>query len=162
MGAAFVADALHPGMLLVVHVLGIERRVVEQNLDAVGARFLQASHGPVIEQVGQTTGTGLVVSGLLIRQQQAGVLGAALRRRQPPLRIEQDGAGVWGQDFGDQRLEFFHHGVGNLRAFFLSQRFLQRAALVHGGGSDNTTLVGYSFEAGEFSRGELHGISPPG
>ena len=41
-GAALVAKALDPGMLEVVDLLGIERRVVEQDLDAVGAGFLQA------------------------------------------------------------------------------------------------------------------------
>ena len=81
-------------MLEVIDVLGIERRVVEQDLDAVGAGFLQAADRPVIEQVGQAAGAGLVVAGLLIGEQQAGVLGAALGGGQSPLGVEQDGAGM--------------------------------------------------------------------
>ena len=102
-GAALVADALDPGVLLVVDVLGIEGRVVEQNLDAVRAGFFQAARRPVVEQIAQAAGTGLVVSGLLIGEQQAGVLGAALGGGQSPLGIEQDGAGMRGENFGDQR-----------------------------------------------------------
>src|SRR5258708_5070317 len=48
-GAALVANALDPGMLLVVHVLGIGWSVVEQNLDAVGARLFQAFRRPAVE-----------------------------------------------------------------------------------------------------------------
>ena len=82
---------------------GIERRVVEQNLHAVGAGFFQAARGPVIEQVAEAARAGLVVAGLFIGEQQAGILGAALGGGQSPLGIEQDGAGMRGQDFGDQR-----------------------------------------------------------
>ena len=39
-------------------------------------------------------------------------------------------------------LELFHHGVGDVAAFFLGERFLQRAALVHGGGGDDAAVVG--------------------
>ncbi len=37
--AALIPNALHPGMLFIVNIFGIERRVVKQNLDAVRARF---------------------------------------------------------------------------------------------------------------------------
>ena len=60
----------------------------------------------------------------------------------------------------DQGFEFFHHGVGDFAAFFLGQRFLQRAALVHGSGGDDAAFVGDFFEAGEFARGKLHGNPP--
>ena len=66
-----------------------------------------------------------------------------------------------GENFGNQRFEFFHHGVGDFAAFFLGQRFLQRAALVHGSGRDDAAFVGDFFEAGKFARGKLHKI-PPG
>ncbi len=89
-GAALVANALDPGMLDIVDVLRIVRRVVEQDLHAIGARFFQAASGPYVEQIGQAAGTGLVVSGLFIGEQQAGVLGAALRGGQSPLGIEQN------------------------------------------------------------------------
>ncbi len=146
--------------LIVVDVLGIVGRVVEQNLDAVRARFFQAAGGPVIEQIGEAAGAGLVVSGLFIGEQQAGVLGAALGGGQSPLGVEQDGGGMRGENFGDQRLEFFHHGVGDFAAFFLGQRFLQGAALVHGSGGNDAAFVGDFLETGKFARGELH-ENPP-
>src|SRR5581483_2654970 len=67
-GAAFVANAFYPGMLLLIHILRIEGRVVEENFDAISASFFQATGGPKIEQVGQTSRAGFVVSGLFIRQ----------------------------------------------------------------------------------------------
>ncbi len=98
-GAAFVADALDPGVLDLIDVLGIVGGVVQQDLDAVGAGFFQAARGPYVEQVGQAARTGLVVSGLFISQQQAGVLGAALGGGESPLGIEQNGGGVRGENF---------------------------------------------------------------
>ncbi len=56
-----------------------------------------------------------------------------------------------GENLRYQSLEFFHHGVGDGRALFLGQRFLQRAALVHGGGSDDATIVRNSLEPLEFA-----------
>ena len=50
-------------------------------------------------------------------------------------------------------LEFFHHGVGDFAAFFLGERFLQGAALVHGGGGDDAALVGNFLQAGQVCRG---------
>ena len=50
-GPAFVANALYPCVLFVIDVLGIEGRVVEQNLDAVRPSFFQSTGGPMIEQV---------------------------------------------------------------------------------------------------------------
>ena len=65
-----------------------------------------------------------------------------------------------GENFGDQGLEFFHHGVGDFAAFFFGQRFLQGAALVHGSGGDDAAFVGDFSETGKFARGELH-ENPP-
>ena len=67
-GAAFVADAFHPRMLLVVYFFGVEGRVVKQNFDAVRTRFFQTSRGPVIEQVAEAAGAGFVVSGFFVGQ----------------------------------------------------------------------------------------------
>ena len=61
-----------------------------------------------------------------------------------------------GQDLGDQRLEFFHHGVADFAAFFLGERLLQRAALVHGGGGDDAPLVRHPLQSGEFPGRKLH------
>ena len=89
--------------LMLLIVLRIERRVVEQDLDAVGAGFLQPAHRPVVEQVGQPPGARLVVAGLLVGQQQPGILRPALAGREAPFRIEQDRARVLGQHLGDER-----------------------------------------------------------
>ena len=132
---------------LLVDVLGIEGRVVEQNLDAVRPSFFQPASRPVIKQVAQAAGTGLVVSGLFIGQQQAGIFGATLGRGQAPLGIEQDRAGMRSENFGDQRLEFFHQCVADFATFFLSQRLLQRPPLVHSSRADYALGGGDSFEA---------------
>ena len=52
-GAALVADALGPGLLVVVDLGIVKGRVVEQDLDAIGAGFLEATDGPDVEQIGQ-------------------------------------------------------------------------------------------------------------
>src|SRR5208282_3451801 len=155
-GAAFVAQPLDPSVLLVVSFFWIKRRVVEQNLDAIRARLFQAAHRPMIQQVAQASGSGLVVAGLFIRQQQAGILRAPLRSRQSPLGIEQDGAGMGRQHLAHQYLEFFHHFIGDGRALFLGKRLLQRAALVHGSGGDYATFIRYSVHSSKFARGKLH------
>src|SRR5207302_5478476 len=78
--AAFVAETLNPRMFFVVDVLGIERRVIKQDLDAVSAGFFQTPHGPMVEQIAKAAGPGFVISSLLVREQQASVLGAPLGR----------------------------------------------------------------------------------
>src|SRR5439155_6616852 len=100
--------------------------------------------------------TSLVVSSFFIREQQAGVLRAALGRWQSPLGIEQDGTGVRRKNLRYQRLELFHHGIINFAAFFFGKRFLQRAALIHGPCGDNAAIVGNSLNASQLARRELH------
>ena len=143
-------------MLLVVDILGIVGSVVEQNLYAVGAGFFQAASRPVVEQIAQAPGPGFIVARLFIGEQQAGIFRAALGGGKSPLGIEQDGGGVRGEHLADQRFEFFHHGIGYFAALFLGQRFLQGAALIHGGGGDDAACVGNVFEAGQFARGDFH------
>src|SRR6185437_6762962 len=53
---------------------------------------------------------------------------------------------------GDIDLELFQLFVSGIRA----ESFFQRAALVHGGGSDHAILVGDSLHAREFSRSKCH------
>src|SRR5581483_7484670 len=101
---------------------------------------------PVIKQITKAAGTSFVVSSFFVSQQQTGILCAALGRGKSPLGVEQNRTGVRGENFGDQRFEFFHHRVGDVAAFFLSQRFLQRAALVHRRGRDNAAFVRYAFK----------------
>ena len=110
----------------------------------------------MVEQISEAAGTSLIVSGFFVGQQQAGILGAALGGGQSPLGIEENGAGVRCQNFGNENFEFFHHGVGDFATLFLGQGFLQGAALVHGSGSDYAAFVGDSLETGKFARGELH------
>src|SRR6202035_3793573 len=79
--AALVPDTLDPGMFLFVDVLGIEGGVVKQNFQTVGARFFQPAHRPQVKQIPQAAGTGLVVAGLFVGQQQSGILGSAFGSR---------------------------------------------------------------------------------
>ncbi len=157
-GPALVADALDPRMLLVVDVLRIVGRVVEQDFDAVGADFLQATNGPLVEEVREPPGPCLVVAGLLVREQKAGVLRPAFARGKPPLRVEQDRARVRRQHFRDDRLEVFHLAVADGAAAFLGERLLKRSPLIHGGGGNHAARVRNGLHAGQFSRCE-HGVS---
>ena len=67
-------------------------RVVNEDLDGVGAPIDDALHGNVRQQIGQAAGLGVVVAGFFIGQQQAGVRRARLRGFQAKLGIEQNGA----------------------------------------------------------------------
>ena len=78
--------------------------VVEQNLDAVGACFLEAADAPDVEQVGQAAGRCRVVPGLLIGKQEAGVV-TVFCGLEAELRVQQDGRCMPGEDLGDERLE---------------------------------------------------------
>ena len=143
-------------MLRVIDVLGIERRVIKQDLDAIRARFFQAASRPQIQQIAKAAGASLVISSLLVREQQSGILRAALGGGQSPFGIEQNCGRVWSEDFGDKSLEFFHHRVGNFAAFFFGERLLQRTTLIHGSGSNDSALVRHSFQPLQFARGKFH------
>ena len=114
MGAALVADALDPGVLELVDCGGVEGGVVEQDLDAVGAGFVEAANAPDVEEVGQAAGGGGVVAGLLVGEQKALAV-ALLGGGKAVLGVEQDGGGVLGEDFGDEGLEDFEVVAGRLR-----------------------------------------------
>ena len=133
-----------------------EGGVVEEDLDAVGAGFLEAADAPEVEQVGETAGGGGVVAGLLVGEQEAFAV-AVLGGGQAELGVEQDGGGVLGEDVGDEGLEDFEVVAGGGCAALLGERLLERAALVHGGGGDDVAGVGDGFESCEFSGCELHG-----
>ena len=136
--------------------LAVERRVVEQDLEAVGARFLQPPDGPVVEQVPKPARRVRVVAGLLVREQEAGALRAALARGEAPFGIEQDGARVLGQHLGHERLELFHLAIADLAAFFLRERLLQRAALVHGRRRNHAALVRDGLHSCQLARCHFH------
>ena len=70
-GDAFIGDALDPGLLVVVDFGFLVRRVVQEDLDAVGAGFLEAANAPQVEQIGEAAGKGGVVAGLFIGEEQA-------------------------------------------------------------------------------------------
>ena len=91
---ALRANALDPGMLDVIDLRRIERGVVQKNLDAIGAIGHQASHGIVIEQIGQASRLRVVVATILICQQEACILRALFGSRETVFRIEQDRACV--------------------------------------------------------------------
>src|SRR5437879_10343022 len=146
-------------MSLSSHVLLTTWRDVRQYLHAIRSSLTQTTRRPSIPRIGQPAGPSLVVSSFFIREQQAGILSAAFRRRQSPLGIEQDGTGVRRKDFRYQRLEFLHHAVVDLAALLFRQSLLQRAALVHGGSGNYATFVGNTSKSSQFSRGELHRTS---
>ena len=105
---------------------------------------------------GSRPGVVRVVAGLLVRQQQAGVLRAALARREAPLGIEQDRAGVRRQHLGDEDLELLHLAVADLAALLLGERLLQRSALIHRRGGDDAALVRHRLHSGELPWCDLH------
>src|ERR1700751_744632 len=70
-GAALVTDALDKGVLAIVDVGLLHRGVEEEDLDTVGAGFLEAADRPVVEQIGEAAGGGGVVAALLIGEQEA-------------------------------------------------------------------------------------------
>ena len=67
-GLALRADPLEERVLAVVHRVVVERVVVEEDLDRVGARLDEPSHAPMLEEVGRAVLRVGVVPGLLIRQ----------------------------------------------------------------------------------------------
>ena len=99
----------------------------------------------MVQQVRQTSRSCFVVSSFLISQQQPSILCPALGGGQSPFRIEQYSAGMRRENFCDQRLEFFHHGVANFATFFFGQRFLQRPALIHSSSRDHASRIGDFF-----------------
>ncbi len=127
-------------MFDVVDLRVVEGRVVNQNLDGVGAPIDNALHGNVRQEVGQAAGLRVVVTAGFISQQQPCVGASRFGGGQAPLGIEQDGAGVRSQNFRHGDLELAHHFIRDLTlvdAFAGGQRFLQAASLVHGGGGDH-------------------------
>src|SRR5208282_4942593 len=105
---------------------------------------------------------GVVVAALLVGQQQTGVLGAGAGGLEAVLRVEQDGAGVRGENADHRFLEFAHHvGVHFffVHAFFFGDEVAQRAALVHGRRGDHALGVGHRFHSFDLARADLHGIA---
>jgi hypothetical protein len=155
-GAALVADPLDPRVLDVVDVLGVFRRVIEQNLDAVSAGFLEPFHRPLVEQIRQPPRTGLVVAGLLVRHQQAGFARATLARRDAELGIQQNRARVAREYLGDEDLELFERPGVDVAAFFLGQRFLERTPLIHRRRCDDAPRIRHGLHSRKLPRCELH------
>src|SRR6476620_4452483 len=124
-GAALVTDALDEGVLAVIDIGLLHRSVVEKDLDAVGASFLEAADRPVVEQVGEAAGGGGVVAGLLIGEQKALAV-AVLGGGKSKLRVEEEGGGVFGEHGGDEGLELFEcGGRDGGGAGFLGERLLE-------------------------------------
>ena len=73
---------------------------------------LRRLYAPDVEEVGQATGGGGVVAGLLVGEQEALAV-AVLGGGKAELGVEEDGGGVFGEDGGDEDLELFEVvGVG--------------------------------------------------
>ncbi len=146
-------------MLLVVDLVLLKRRVVDENLHGVRAGFLEAAYGHQRQQVGLATRAGVVIAALFVAEQQAGTFGARFSSRESPLRIEQDGARVRGQNLGDGEFELLHHLVGDvalLDALAGGNRLLQGAALVHRGRRDDAALVRQRLHVLDLFLGNLH------
>src|ERR1039458_9962725 len=158
-GFALGADTLHEGMLHVVDGGVVERRVVDQDLDGVGAPIHQPLHRNVRQQVGQAARLGGVVAGKLVGQQQTGIGGARASGFQTKIGVQQNGASMRRQNAADRRLELAHHGrrdFVDIDAAHGGQGLLQVASLVHGHCGDDTALVGERFHALQFSGGQHH------
>ena len=110
----FGANPLDEGVFDVVDLGVLERRVINQYFHGIGAPIGDASHRHMGQQVRQTPRLGIVVAAGFISQQQTCVFRTRFGRGQAPLGIEQYGAGMRRQDFGDGGLEFRHHLIGNL------------------------------------------------
>jgi len=80
----------------------LERRLHEAIAGPGAGSYTAANVRAALAQVRQAARPSLVISSFLIRQQQTRVLGAALRCRQSPLRVEQNGRGMRGQNLGNQ------------------------------------------------------------
>ena len=158
---ALAPDSLHPGVLGLVDCGRIERAVVKEDLDAVRSSGLEAHHRVIVQQVGQPAGLSIVISALLVGEQQAGVLGALLGRGQPVLRVQQDRAGMRGEDAHHGFFELCHHLAGHcllINAFLLGDCALERAALVHRRRGDYAARVRDCLQASLFARGKLHHV----
>src|SRR6185437_11990669 len=75
---AFRADSLDERVLDIVHVLAIERRVINEDLDRVRTLVDNAFYRFTRKQVGEASGLGIVVAALFIGQQKAGIARAGL------------------------------------------------------------------------------------
>ncbi len=132
-------------MLDVVDGLGVKGRVIDQNLNGVGAPIGDALARNVRQQVGQTSGLGVVVAGFLVGEQQACVGRARLGGFQAEFGIEEDGGSVRRQNARDGGFEFRHHvprDVFRADALGRGQGFLQAAPLIHRRRRNNAVLVG--------------------
>ena len=146
-------------MLDVIHFGIVERGIVNQNLHRVRAPILDAPGGDVGQQIGQAAGLGIVVTAVLIGQEQTGVLAAFLRGGKAPLRIQQNRARVRRQHLGDGDLEVLKHLIGDgllIDALGGCERLLKAAALIHGGGRDYALFVGEGFHVFPFSGRQTH------
>src|ERR1017187_2771672 len=97
-------------------------RVVDENLDRVGAPTGDAFGGNVRQQIGKPAGLRVVVAAQLISQQEPGVGTARVAGLQAAFRGQQAGAGVRGANVLPSRLEFALHVGGDLFVTFTGRR----------------------------------------
>src|SRR5258708_10219278 len=150
-GAAFRSDTLNEGVFDGIDLLGIVRIVVHQDLYHVSTCIDQALHRPLRQQIGQTTLDRRIVAGFLVCQEQSRTFRAMFRRLQSVFRIQQNSACILCQYLRDLTFEFAQLCVCRVMALTFSNRFPQRAALVHRGCSNNSVLIGNGVYAVEFA-----------
>ena len=139
-------------------------RVVQQDFHAVGPSGDDPPHGIVIQQVGETSRSRVVVPASFVGQQKAGIFRAHLRRGQPVLRIEQNGARVRREDAAHRLLELTHHLRRHfllVHAFFFGDGAQQRTALIHGRRRDDSARVRNRLQALLLPRADFHAFLRP-
>ena len=112
------------------------------------------------QQIGQAAGLGVVVAALFVGQQQAGVLARAPWRRAG--RIRDRAEWRWRAASAPCVTAILNSVIISSVISFLStplrggQRFLQAAALIHGGGGDDAGFVGQRLHVLQLTCGQSH------
>src|SRR6185312_8030389 len=60
--AALITDALDKCVLFLVHLFGIKRRIIDEDLYAIGPGGLQSPYRPEVKQIGNPARTSVVIS----------------------------------------------------------------------------------------------------
>ena len=135
----------------------IGRRVVEQDLEAVGAGFLQPAHRPEVEQVGQAARACRRRS-RSSRRPAAGPEPFARRllAGRPHSGSSRMALACWVSTSVTRILNSSISLVADLAALFLGERLLERAALIHRRRGNHAALVGNGLHARELAWCHFH------
>ena len=105
---------------------------------------------------GSRPGPRLVVAGLLVRQQQPGVLRPALARGKPHSGSSRIALACGVSTSATIALNSSMLAVADAAAAFLGERLLQRSPLIHRRGGNHAPRVRNGLHAGQFSRCTWH------